>query len=90
MLSSIRKLFVVAVALAALVPAGAGAMVIRDSPEAAISSPLNTGAAGQGDAGFQWGDAAIGAAGTLALLAAGGFAVRSARRRAGRRGFAAG
>jgi hypothetical protein len=91
MLSSIRKLLAVAVVLAALVPAGASAMVVREPAEAAGPSAPSAEATVQAtdSGGFQWGDAGVGAAITLALVA-GGVAVRTARRRAHGRGFAAG
>jgi hypothetical protein len=87
--------------LAASFPAAAQARVIDDpgpvtavpsslSPAVAVNAPPARSAApapapSTADAGFQWGDAGIGAGGTLLLLGGGAAAAGAARHRRGHR-----
>lgn len=59
--------------------------VSGSAPVAPVSPPARTPAAGQ--PGFQWGDAGIGAAGTVAVLGAGAIAFAAPRRRRAQHGI---
>ena len=70
----------------ASVPAAAQARPIYDEPSSIESSVLSTQIADAGpsaQAGFEWGDAGIGAAATIVLLGTGAAATGAARRRRG-------
>lgn len=89
----IRRSLVAGLAIgAASLPAGAHAMLPLPDPvystgsqdSNAIALPAqSTGQTSQG--GFQWGDAGIGAAGTVVLLGTGAVAAGAIRRRRGQR-----
>ena len=58
------------------------------APAVSAHAPRPTAAAAVADSSFQWGDAAIGAAGAVVLVGAGAAATSGARRRRGQRQLA--
>ncbi len=91
MFAPIKKMLLTAAVFAALAPAGASAMINRESSagtgQSALPVEAVTPTSQSGD--FQWGDAGIGAAGMLVIVAAGGGLVMNARRRSHRRSLVA-
>jgi hypothetical protein len=77
-----KRLAMTGIAIAALsLPTAAHARVLMDPPEHPVPTPAAAPSQPAAASSFQWGDAGIGAAATIALLGGGVLAAGAVRRR---------